>query len=137
MPGPYRALVVEDDPTSLEAVVAALEEEGFRCHSANDGQDAASAVEGRKFDVVITDLKMPRRNGHAFAVDLAGRGPPHPFVVVLTGIIEPRLVRDLIIRGVDDVLFKPADLDLLAVKLRALCDRREQASKKVPASHTS
>src|SRR5262249_14335126 len=105
----YLALVVEDDPTSREATVAALNDEGIACEAVVDGQHALTALDQRHFDIVIADLKLPRRNGHALAIDLMGRGPKRPLVVVLTGVLEPRLVRDLIARGVDDIAFKPAD----------------------------
>src|SRR5688500_10510154 len=98
MNGSYRALVVEDDRVARDAAVFALQDEGFQCECACDGAEAAAAFERSEFDVVVTDLRMPRRNGHSLAVELTGRGSPRPLFVVLTGVLERRLVKDLIAR---------------------------------------
>ena len=45
-------------------------------------------------------------------------------ILVYTGVIEPRLAKDLLARGVDDIVFKPFDFGILAVKLRVLVERR-------------
>ncbi|HEY3969623.1 MAG TPA: response regulator, partial [Planctomycetaceae bacterium] len=75
------------------------------------------------YDVVVTDLRMPAVNGHTLALELLNR-PARPVVVVLTGVTEPKLAKDLIARGVDDIIFKPVDQSILAAKVRALVDRR-------------
>jgi HD-like signal output (HDOD) protein len=62
-------------------------------------------------------------NGHALAVELLGR-ENRPAIVILTGVTEPRLAKDLIARGVDDIMFKPVDQGILAAKVRALVERR-------------
>lgn len=127
----YRALIVDDDLYAREAMLTALMDVGFECEAAADGEIADSSLK-KPFDVVVTDLRMPRRNGHALAMDLVSRGPERPLVVVLTGVLEPRLIKDLIARGVDDVNFKPTDLNLLGVKIRALCDRRQKKLNESP-----
>ncbi|MBI2480397.1 MAG: HDOD domain-containing protein, partial [Planctomycetia bacterium] len=57
------------------------------------------------------------------AVELLAEQDP-PVLVIHTGVMEPKLARDLMARGVDDILFKPVDGDVLAVKVMALIDRR-------------
>jgi len=66
---------------------------------------------------------MPNGNGHAFSVDVLKRSD-RPILIVVTGITDPRLTRDLLVRGVDDVMFKPLDGQLLAAKVQALAARR-------------
>lgn len=122
----YRVLVVEDDTDAREATVQALQDEGFLCEWVCDGEEAAAALGRSSFDLVVTDLKMPKRHGHALATDLIGQGQIRPLVAVLTGLVEPRLVKDLIARGVDEVAFKPVNLNLFGAKLRALCARRDR-----------
>lgn len=48
----------------------------------------------------------------------------HPAIVILTGMLDPRLVKDLIGRGVDFVEFKPVRYDLFIAKIKAMLDRR-------------
>lgn len=124
----FRALVVDDELPVRRVTVKALEQHDFFCDEAADGEQALALAGQRKYDVVVTDLRMPHKHGHALAVELLARGAERPVVVVLTGVLEPRLAADLVARGVDEVAFKPVDYDLLAAKIRALCYRRRRAA---------
>ena len=55
-------------------------------------------------------------------------------MLILTGVVEPRLAIDLISRGVDDVLYKPVDYSLLGIKARTRATRRAEARQAAPAS---
>lgn len=127
----YRALIVDDDPDVRGLTVRALMKEGFFCDIANDGVEAAQIVRHRSYDVVVTDLKMPNRHGHALALDLLQQ-ENRPLIVVVTGVTEPRLSKDLMLRGVDDVIWKPVAYNTLAAKITALVHRR--ASQRAAAA---
>jgi DNA-binding response OmpR family regulator len=120
----FRALVVDDEAALRLLTVRELSRRGFDCDAARDGLQAMELVASRHYDVVVTDLRMPEMNGHLLAVELLNR-ESRPAVVVLTGVTEPKLAKDLIARGVDDILFKPIDQGVLAAKVRALVVRRE------------
>lgn len=120
-----RALVVDDEVGIRQLVSRCLCKEGFTCDVARDGIEAAERLQDSTYDLVVTDLRMPSRNGHALACDLLAL-PERPVVVILTGCIEPRLVKDLMQRGVDDMVFKPIDFEAFAVKVRALVERHNK-----------
>jgi HD-like signal output (HDOD) protein/FixJ family two-component response regulator len=122
---PLRALVVDDHEDILRLTVRAFVREGFQCVTAVNGRAAEERLDHEQFDVVITDFHMPEKDGHALVVGLLG-SENRPVVVVVTGCLEPRLAKDLLVRGVDDVFFKPVDYGLLGAKVRILCDRRRQ-----------
>jgi DNA-binding response OmpR family regulator len=123
MTSTYRALVVDDDSMAREATILAFQDEGFDCEWARDGAEAIAACKSSTFDVVLTDLRMPHRNGHSFIVELLKKAD-RPAIVVLTGVHEPRLAQDLIHRGVDDLMLKPVDYQLLTHKVKGLVSRR-------------
>ena len=56
-------LVVEDTAFEQDLIVSYLEESGYKVISATNGQEALKKIEGRKPDVVITDLVMPGMSG--------------------------------------------------------------------------
>ncbi|NUN65636.1 response regulator [Pseudanabaena biceps] len=56
-------LVVEDTPSEQELIIGYLAENGYTVISASNGQEALKKIEGRKPDVVITDLVMPGMSG--------------------------------------------------------------------------
>jgi HD-like signal output (HDOD) protein len=82
----------------------------------------------KSYDAVVTDLRMPNMHGHALIVELLQKNP-RPAIVVHTAVDEPRLTRDLVMRGVDDIYFKPVRMNELVanVKERAL-QRRESGA---------
>ena len=119
----YRVLVVEDEAMIRQLTMRALAKEGFACDSAIDGDEAIKMVESHKYDLVVTDLCMPNTHGHALGVRIL-QMEDRPSIVVLTGVTEPRLAKDLISRGVDDVMFKPIPYATFAAKVKALVNRR-------------
>ncbi|MEM6331511.1 MAG: response regulator, partial [Planctomycetota bacterium] len=128
-----RALVVDDEPQVRDLTSRALARCRFDCDTAADGQEALELCGANDYHVVLTDIRMPRRHGHALAVELLSRPDP-PHVVVLTGLAEPRLVRDLLRRGVSDVICKPVDYAVLAMKVSAVAERQRLAGQPPPAS---
>jgi DNA-binding response OmpR family regulator len=122
MTNDFRALVAEDDRAMCMLTIQALAREGFLCDAVADGNQAQVLTQQRHYHLVVTDLRMPGTNGHALAAELL-QGSTRPLVAVLTGVVEPRLAKDLIVRGVDDLTFKPVDCRAYAAKLRALVIR--------------
>lgn len=115
----FRALVVDDDPIALRTVSFALQQEGFVCDSANDGEQALALMDGTQYDLLVTDLRMPNKHGHALAVDVLA-SQSRPKIVVHTSVDDPRLAKDLIVRGVDDVVYKPTNYAAFAAKAMGL-----------------
>ena len=68
-------LVVENEPALAEAVSDALEDAGFLVDRAADGQAALECVRGRRYELVICDLRMPRLDGQAFYRAVAATTP--------------------------------------------------------------
>ena len=56
-------LVVEDTASEQDLIVSYLVEGGYTVISASNGQEALKKIEGRKPDVVVTDLVMPGMSG--------------------------------------------------------------------------
>jgi DNA-binding response OmpR family regulator len=123
MPNGYRALIVDDEVAMQRLGSHALRQQGFQCETASDGEQADEMLQRSHYDVVVTELALPKKNGHALILDLLKFKNP-PVIVVYTSLIEPRLTKDLLMRGVDDILSKPVHSAFLAGKVRALVDRR-------------
>jgi CheY-like chemotaxis protein len=118
-----QALVVDDEPISCKMVKFALEREGFQCDCATDGADAMQKFLSGDYEVVVTDLRMPKKNGGELAIELLSHPVP-PLVVVHTSVLEPEVAQGLIDEGVDDIVFKPVDYAAFAGKTRGLLNRR-------------
>ncbi len=128
---PFQVLVIDDEAAVRELTIRALDRAGFECVPAINGEQALKMLEMKNYDVVVTDLRMPNVHGHALAVDLLAR-EHRPLIYVVTGVVEPKLAKDLLTRGIDDIFFKPVDHEMLAVKIAA---RLELQSNRLAAAN--
>jgi CheY-like chemotaxis protein len=127
----YSALVVDDEDAVRQLTVRALERHGFRCTEAHDGAEAARLLAVRQFHALISDLRMANGNGYSLTTDVLER-VERPLIVILTGVLEPRLAQDLVRRGVDDIMFKPVDYEMFAGKVAGLMARRIDLTTEQP-----
>ncbi len=68
-------LVVEDEPARAAAVCEALSDAGFDVDRAGDGEEALGRVNGKTYDLIVCDLKMPKIDGMGFYQELAAGYP--------------------------------------------------------------
>ena len=120
------ALIVDDDSISRLMVSHVLEQEGFSCTSAMDANEALTFMGKISFDLVVTDLCMPVRHGHSLALEILGMDN-RPLVVVHTAIDDPRMTRELMSQGVDDIVYKPAKYPGFAAKMFVWALRHKNA----------
>jgi DNA-binding response OmpR family regulator len=118
----YQALVVEDEGNVRQLTMRALASAGFQCQPARDGVEARQLFDQQHFHTVITDLRMPVEHGYKLITYLLGR-EHRPAIVVLTGVVEPRLERHLREQGVDDVIYKPVNYVEFAQEVAELTAR--------------
>ncbi len=123
----FRALVVDDDPISRKTVAFALQQEAFQCDVAVDGADALAKCSAEQYELVVTDVLMPRTHGHALSVHLLNQPVP-PVIIVHTSVEDPRLAKDFIVRGVDDIVYKPTNYATFAAKAKAMVMRRQRSA---------
>lgn len=123
------ALIVDDEPEVRRMLASALKRVGFTCHTAPDGDLGLKAIVLQPIELLVTDLRMPIKHGHRLVVDVFKQVHP-PMIVVVTALTEFAIIADLIKRGVSDVVPKPFDPSLCAVKWKAMLERqRETASQ--------
>ena len=96
---PARILLVDDDPLITQLITDMLSLDGYDIETAPNGIAALAMVEGRRYDLILTDLHMPGLDGVGLFRELAKRGthPPRQ-MIFLTGTggasEAHRLVRD-------------------------------------------
>jgi two-component system response regulator AtoC len=109
-----RMLVVDDEPKMRRVLEFMLRSMGHEFDQASDGKEALAAVESGHFDLVITDLRMPRMDGLELLRELRKRGDDVP-VIVLTayGTIESAV--EAMKLGASDYIIRP--FEIAAVEL--------------------
>jgi len=115
---------VVDDEAGLRKVVRdALEQAGHEVETAADGEEALVLSTERTFDLIITDLAMPRRDGLELVREV--RKSSAVPILVLTVRGEEREKVRLLDAGADDYLTKPFGVAELVARARALLRRGE------------
>jgi CheY-like chemotaxis protein len=87
VPATARILLVDDNPDGLSARKQVLEELGHRIATAANGPDALDQFARQKFDLVVTDYKMPRMDGAELIVRLRKHSPELP-VILISGYVD-------------------------------------------------
>jgi DNA-binding response OmpR family regulator len=101
-----------------EAVRTALAQDGHVTDWMADGAAALAALGSSRFDVVLLDLGLPRKDGLTVLRQLRERGDATP-VIIITARDDVRSRVAGLDTGADDYLVKPFDLDELAARMRA------------------
>ena len=117
----YSILIVDDDPILRNHLSILLKDKGFNVDSAENGQEALSAIEKQFYSILITDWMMPKLNGIELcrkvrSMKLSG----YVFIIILTGHGEDE---DEIIQGLeagaDEYLIKPVSPAELMVRINS------------------
>jgi len=107
--GPACILVVDDDPRVRGTLLLDLRSLGYRAEGAEDGLQALQQLQHGQFDVVITDLQMPRLDGLSLLREIRRRGYPQA-VVIQTTLLDSSLEVILRHAGACGVLMKGGPL---------------------------
>ena len=124
-------LIVDDEPAVVRVMKLGLENAGYEVVAARHGEEAMERLRERRFDVMITDMNMPRMNGQELCDALRRELPlREPLIFVLssrTGLRHRDWTGE--IENVE-FLEKPASLRQLTARIR---ERLEDATGKKSA----
>ncbi len=83
-PSKKKILVVDDEPDVITTLMDSLEALGYMAEGAGNGVEALECLEKSSYDLVITDIRMPEKNGIDLLNDIKAKYPKLP-VVIITG----------------------------------------------------
>lgn len=117
-----RILVIDDDVLVLKSVENLLAREGYEIERAKDGEEAEAKFRAADFDLVISDIRMPRQDGisvvtHLKQICSSEKKKEVPFIFI-TGYASEEAPIDAIKLGAKDYLLKPFDLDELVASVK-------------------
>lgn len=111
-----KLLVVDDDRVFLEEIKKNLESRGFSVTTALDGMEGLSLCLKENFDLVITDMRMPKMGGKEMIRKILMKTPDMP-VIVITAYGNIQEAVRTIKEGVYDYLLKPLNWDDLYMRV--------------------
>ena len=121
-------LIVDDEQPMVYMLSKQLEHWGYPCATALCGQEALAALGTRQFDLMLLDVRMPGISGLEVLKQSKRDFPSMP-VVMLSAVIDLKIVADAIALGADDYIKKPCDPDDLKSKIQCVMERTELANQ--------
>ncbi|HCT99164.1 MAG TPA: response regulator [Methylococcaceae bacterium] len=111
-----KILIIDDDADIRELLTLVLQQDHHDVFVAEDGQRGIAFHQQEKFDVIITDIVMPNKDGVEFILELAEHGDGTPIIAISGGNRDVGGEFNLVSAqtlGVNAILKKPFDTDEL------------------------
>ena len=124
-----KILVVEDDRDLNRFVSLTLRNYGYNVTTAFNGNEGIKYAQETKFDLILTDIMMPEKNGYDLAEEIRLTDNKTPIIFMTAKEDKPSQMLAYSI-GIDDYVTKPFDIDLLRLKIEAILRRAKIESKK-------
>ncbi len=117
-----RILVIDDEKSIRNTLTEILSYEGFEVVEAADGHEGIRLAGKDKFDIILSDIKMPKMDGIEVLEKLQELTPETP-VVMISGHGNIETAVEAIRKGAFDYIAKPLDLNRMLVTIRNAMDR--------------
>lgn len=123
-----KILVVEDDQRVAELIQRGLQENNFEIDLAYDGLSGKKLSEQIEYDLVISDIILPKMDGLELCQHLRSTQPDLP-IIMLTALGTTDDKVGGFDAGADDYLVKPFEMRELLVRIRALLNRNQKSKQ--------
>lgn len=121
-----RILVVDDEKEIREFLNKALSRlGGYQVELAESGEEALQKLEKERFDLVLTDLKMPKMDGLQLITEIA-KSKPETLTMMMTGHGTIDSALEAMKQGASDYLMKPLNLDELLLRIRKVLEEKQR-----------
>ena len=124
-------LVVDDEVNVAETLRMVLEQEGYRATTAYSGADALALLARSRFDAIVTDLNMEKKDIGLDVVRAAQNQKHRPLIVVCTGYPSQQNLRSAFDLHIDYVAIKPCEISDLLLAIRRLFAAREALKRDI------
>ena len=125
---PASILVVDDDRRVVELLTIALNAYGYRVIQANDGEEALRLASRERPDLVVLDVRLPKRSGYEVC-ELLRQDPEDPQIpiIMVSAAAETEARLQGLSRGADDYVAKPFSPKELIARIRRLLTRSAES----------
>lgn len=136
-----KILIVEDEKSMREVLKILLEEEHHKIVTASDGLEGLSYLDKDIFDLVITDIKMPKANGFD-VLKKVKEISPDTIVIMITAFANKETAIEAMKLGAYDYISKPFNIDEIRLIVRKAIEKKKEKDElsllreKVEASFT-
>jgi DNA-binding NtrC family response regulator len=112
-----KILVVDDDAIVIKSCRRILEAEGFEVSAVPNADNALEAIKNSDFDLLLIDVKMPKRDGMYLMREIKKNWPEIP-TIVMSGYPTPETIAEVLRLGATLFIPKPFRPDELIKSVR-------------------
>ena len=113
-----RILLLDDEASLIKWLAYALEQKGYTVFATTDPKQAMVELKNSKYDLVISDIKMPEIDGFEFLKQVRGLYPTIPFIFITAYGSMDSAINALRDRASDYIL-KPFSIEELTVRIKS------------------
>jgi len=117
-------LIADDERDVRESLAILLEEEGHTIETAANGEVALKELENATFDILITDLKMPKMDGMEL-MNKAALLAPNMIIIVITAFATVETAVKALRKGASDYIIKPLDFEEVIIRIEQLLNQKK------------
>ena len=117
-------LVVDDEDLVRQVVAENVQSLGYICSTASDGLEALELIKGNSYEVIISDVRMPRLDGLELMEKARQIRPSIPFIII-TGYTADYPFDEIIEAGANDLINKPFKTSEIKFKLERIFRERQ------------
>src|SRR5919109_3860409 len=123
-----KILIVDDERSMRDVLSIMLKRAGYAVTEAVDGEDAIAQINKEIFDLVITDLKMPKVGGLE-VLKAVKEASPETVVLLITAFASTESAVEAMKRGAYDYLTKPFQIDEVQLIIRNALEKRRLSTE--------
>ncbi len=121
-------LVVENEKSMRDLLTIVLEKDGYEVNTARNGEVAVQMIESTNYDVVLTDINMPRANG-IDVLDAVNKMHPGTPVIMMTAYASPETAVETMKKGAYDYISKPFKVEDLQLIIKNAVEKKRLADE--------
>lgn len=121
-------LIIDDEPKMCKILRFALEPDGYAVTTAETAEQGVELFLENPFDLVVTDLKMPGKDG-LYVLETVKKRSPGTEVILMTAYATAQNAVDAMKKGAYDYIIKPFEMDELKLKVRHIMEKRKLAEE--------
>ncbi len=115
-----KLLIVDDDVLMLKALKFRMNKDGYEVDIAEDGRKAIECIDTNDYDLVLTDVMLPFKNGLEIVQHIKSNSKSKTKVVILSAVGVENAVTDGFAMGADEYITKPFSPSELSIRVKKL-----------------
>ncbi len=120
-----KILIAEDNESIFKLLKIRLKQEKFNVEHAKDGEEALEKIKTNKYDLIILDIILPKKNGFSVITALRSLRNQTPILAISSNPLVNARIKAINL-GANDFLVKGFDLDELAARTKGLLRKKSR-----------